>query len=361
MLEMASWLIAAMLQLPVVHLLLIGTSMLIMLIVLVPSKLDPEVAKHKVWVFLYSAAYVLLSRDTSFQLPPDPGKSTAPVVAKKRIVFVRHGESAWNECFNRRLDPWFLFRLLTALYREAMLLLCLDSVFIDSPLSSQGVAQARLLEAFLESEDGEELWKICENAVFACSCLRRAASTATVAFGNLLRGRPIWVLSSLQEISRNVDTLALAAPYMPPPLQAMMPQGHEADPSSPSHAIGSLQAAFHTGSKPLNSHGAHRLEAFCAWVFSSCAPTAMQPNIVVAGHSLWFRSFFQAYLPHSSYHECKHKKIVNCGVIAFDLELLQDRGCGVAEYRVVPESIVSLHGGFEGKKRSGAKVVDKDV
>lgn len=84
--------------------------------------------------------------------------------------------------------------------------------------------------------------------------------------------------------------------------------------------------------------------------------------MIVFGHSFWFRTFFQAYLPHTAAHECKVSKIVNCGAIAFDLELLRSPGESVGvdvphevsdpvfEYRVVPESISTLYGGFEQKK-----------
>jgi len=344
-------------QLPVLYVLLLGLSVLVMLIILTPARLDLASAQRKAVLCAYGAAYVVLSRDTNFQLPPDPGKSSATATAKKRIVFVRHGESAWNECFNRRLDLSFPARLISYLWQEAVLLLCVDSLFIDSPLSPEGIAQARLIEQFLEGEEGEELRRLCVSAVFTCSSLRRAASTAILGFVRFLGGgRPVWVLSCLQEISRNVDTLALAAPCCAPCLP-------EAGAVIGAGAVGCgsaalptqcLQAAFNKGNKSLGSHGAHRLEAFCDWVFSPCGPAALQPNVVVTGHSLWFRTFFQAYLPHSVYHECKQAKIVNCGVVAFDLELLQNPGGGPHEYRVVPESIVTIKGGFEGKKPAAA-------
>ena len=41
--------------------------------------------------------------------------------------------------------------------------------------------------------------------------------------------------------------------------------------------------------------------------------------VVAGGHSIWFREFFKTYLPFDS--EClgKKKKIVNCGMVSFDL------------------------------------------
>jgi len=317
---------------------------LLTLAVLVPPRLGLAALRRKAFLCTYGAAYVALARDGQFQLPPDPGKSWAPVAKTKRIVFVRHGESTWNECFNRKLDASWLARLLGALAREAALLLCLDSVFVDSPLSEEGLEQARFLERFLDSTAGEELRRLCESAVFASSCLRRAAATALTGFGRFLGGgRPVWALSCLQEISRNVDALVLAPPHQPPLLPCPGGPGAGAPPRC-------LQAAYNLGNKGLTSHGAQRLNAFCEWVFSECSPAALQPTVVVFGHSLWFKAFFQVYLPHTAYHECKHAKIVNCGVVAFDLEQLRVPDSADAEYRVRPESVVSMYGGFEEKK-----------
>merc|ERR1739848_327021 len=121
-------------------------------------------------------------------------------------------------------------------------------------------------------------------------------------------GAPInaWVLSCLQEISRNVDTLALAPPRCPPVLR----EG----------TVGKciLQAKYHEGSKSVSSNGGKRMDAFCEWIFSKISPAASSRTVVCAGHSLWFRTFFRAYLPHDSQHECKIDKIVNCGVVSFE-------------------------------------------
>ncbi|CAE8584677.1 unnamed protein product [Polarella glacialis] len=266
-------------------------------------------------------------------------RSKGIVLKTKRIVFVRHAESAWNACFNRGLDPMLPIRILVAVATEMSLLFCLDSLFFDSPLSQEGLAQAQRLQQFVRSESGQELRKICENAVFVCSCLRRAATTTLIGFKRSLKGgRPVWVLSCLQEISRNVDTLSLALPHCPPPVR-------DCDAST------GLQCNFNLGNKGLSSNGGVRLQSFCEWVFSDCSPAALQPTVVVGGHSLWFQTFFQAYLPHSAYHQCKHAKLVNCGAVMFDLELLQSSD-GRLEYRVVLDSLATLYGGFEEKKSS---------
>merc|ERR1712151_800547 len=111
-----------------------------------------------------------------------------------------------------------------------------------------------------------------------------------------------------------------------------------------------MQGAYNLGNKCLTLDGAQRFNAFCEWVFSECSPAALQPAVIVTGHSFWFRTFFQVYLPHSVYHVCKHAKIANCGVVMFDLEQLQGEEGGDVEYRVAPESIVTLYKGFDEKK-----------
>ena len=54
-------------------------------------------------------------------------------------------------------------------------------------------------------------------------------------------------------------------------------------------------------------------------------------------------------MPQTAVHVSKKKKIVNCGVVAFDLLLVEAPGVQ-SFYRIVPESIVEVYGGFEGKK-----------
>jgi len=118
-------------------------------------------------------------------------------------------------------------------------------------------------------------------------------------------------------------------------------------------AGGCLEAAYNCGNKGLEQRGAHRLHAFCEWIFSECGPAALQPTVIVTGHSFWFRTFFQVYLPRTAYHDCKHAKLVNCGVVMFELEQLQSPEGEGAEYRVAPESVVTLYGGFEEKQPRG--------
>jgi len=120
----------------------------------------------------------------------------------------------------------------------------------------------------------------------------------------------------------------------------------------PLHAYyeqGRLDTKLHHGNKPINSNGLKRMREFCASAFDEIDKDSM----VVAGHSLWFRSFFRRYLPRDFDHVSKKKKLVNGGIVGFKLERIRkgDGGDGDGEksswaYRIDPKSIVVLYGGF---------------
>jgi len=61
----------------------------------------------------------------------------------KRVIFVRHGESTWNDVFNRGFGPMFPVRLVHGLVQEAGVLISRSSYFVDSPLSKLGYKQAK--------------------------------------------------------------------------------------------------------------------------------------------------------------------------------------------------------------------------
>jgi hypothetical protein len=65
-------------------------------------------------------------------------------IQRKTVIFIRHGESKWNDIFNKgkgitRFGPMFVFRLFKAMFWETVKAVGGDSVFIDSPLSPEGV------------------------------------------------------------------------------------------------------------------------------------------------------------------------------------------------------------------------------
>ena len=95
------------------------------------------------------------------------------------------------------------------------------------------------------------------------------------------------------------------------------------------------------GNKSLGFRGIHRLEAFAQW-----AADRPESHVIVGGHSLWFRSFFQRYL--DGEHNAAKKKIVNCGVIAFDLKCGKDAS-GNDAFNVDSSTVRVIYGGFGGK------------
>lgn len=102
-----------------------------------------------------------------------------------------------------------------------------------------------------------------------------------------------------------------------------------------------IDTSMHTGNKPITTNGLLRLQDFCRVLFEDIK----KENVVCAGHSLWFRSFFRTYLPKDFDHISKAKKIQNGGCVGFTLEKrTTDNG---VFYEVDPTSIVVLHIGFQ--------------
>eukprot|EP00981_Chlorochromonas_danica_P009909 scaffold2913_cov181-Ochromonas_danica.AAC.3 len=127
---------------------------------------------------------------------PDPDDLLTKTCTTKTIIFIRHGESDWNHVFNK-----------------------------DSPLNLEGIDQAVELRKFLEDSTSlkgasdevvnhiRTLRGEGRSSIVVSSTLRRAVATTTVALWPRVERRheKIHILSSLQEISRNVDTYSLSA------------------------------------------------------------------------------------------------------------------------------------------------------
>jgi len=88
---------------------------------------------------------------------------------------------------------------------------------------------------------------------------------------------------------------------------------------------------------------AARMASFAQWCFEQGGSNGKA--IVVGGHSLWFKSFFQAYLGRRVDHIAKRRKMTNSGVISFTLQ----RGLVGRKmlYRIDESSIRVLYGGFK--------------
>jgi hypothetical protein len=109
-----------------------------------------------------------------------------------------------------------------------------------------------------------------------------------------------------------------------------------------------VDTKLHTGNKSLKSNGILRLNQFCADIFDQSK--LPKSTVIAAGHSLFFRSMFQVFLPRGVEHIGKKKKIVNGGVVMFTLrEATVDKR---KEYMIDPSSVVVVYGGF-GKHTKG--------
>merc|ERR1719336_1376584 len=186
-----------------------------------------------IWAFFY----FFLSSDKKCKKPDDGTVDRGGANTKHmKIVFIRHGESEWNAVFNEGSKITLPIRLVVALFHEARMIFDQDSLFMDSPLSEVGIEQAWKLMSVLASApakrlEPEQAKKPVEQlevndmiaiirgdageSILASSILRRALSTGLIALSPRLLKKTqsadkVQVMTNLQEISRNVDTLALA-------------------------------------------------------------------------------------------------------------------------------------------------------
>ena len=182
---------------------------------------------RKFQLALTGVTHMLLSRDKMGKAKKDPASITIDSAIKpKQIVFIRHGESEWNEVFNRGFGPSFLVRLTRAMLREFMMLTTRDSVFFDSPLSDTGIKQTQELIRFLQKVpnapgsvvdptvdkivailNGEK----AAGSVLTTSNLRRAIATGLITLWERLRQTQVIKRSVWQPICA-VSKLRLSHP-----------------------------------------------------------------------------------------------------------------------------------------------------
>ena len=229
------------------------------------------------------------------------------------------------------------------------------SWFYDSPTSTLGLNQVEDLSKFFQSTTDLNDTTVAEHVAvlmakpdaprskLLSSSLRRAVSTVAGGFKDRLARRPqekILIVPSLQEISRNPDTLSIT------PARTQI----EASWIDETSKICDFQSTFtnqtdmslHLGNKPVGTNGLKRMREFCNFVFSS---SVKEQYVVVGGHSIWFRSFFKTFLPYKVDHVGKQKKIVNCGVVAFTLMKVV-RKSGQSTYMIDPKTVDVVYGGF---------------
>eukprot|EP00928_Gymnodinium_smaydae_P035769 TRINITY_DN25113_c0_g3_i1.p1 TRINITY_DN25113_c0_g3~~TRINITY_DN25113_c0_g3_i1.p1 ORF type:complete len:438 (+),score=67.24 TRINITY_DN25113_c0_g3_i1:85-1398(+) len=310
----------------------------------------------KLRLYALGMAIMLFGRDKRWRKTEDPalfGELFATGERRtKRVILIRHGESLWNEVFNRGILR-LPFSLAKALIREAFLIPSDDSLFFDSPLNAEGMSQARSLARFLEASspgrrgDPSEMLEAdvaalrgdagAPAAVLTCSNLRRAMQTALLALPRLAGvTSKVRILSSLQEMTTNVDGVAIAPAGTVDPLEMMVGAGLACD--KPFCAEEYFDASENAGQKGIRAKGIDRMEAFCAWALAR-----PEPVVVVVGHSLYFRFLFKTYLPHSSRHQLKKQKMPNGGAVGLTLESTTN-GRGRQVFRIAENTITTIYG-----------------
>ena len=363
---------------------------------------NPPAAIRKAKLFYISILYLALCKDKKWKVPKD--KDPASFFTKelggslsttssnnnikyreKTIILIRHGESTWNDTFNAGDRNKVLFVLLFipnlvyAIVMETYFFIAgkdSESWFFDSALSSKGVGQGEDLRKFLKKERmrlgssgnvreesaiklllaiGEEQ---SPSSHVVSSNLRRAISTAAIGLADRFiattikhksaksNDDDILLLPALQEISRNPDALTI-----------LPPKGVAHPTWCDDHISGLPQGTFaklvdtkyHTGNKSLKSNGLIRLNEFASNLFDT--NKLPKSTVIAAGHSLFFRSFFQVFLPREFEHISKKKKLVNGGTVMVTLREATLEN-GRKEYIIDPKSIVVVYGGF-GKHTKG--------
>lgn len=384
---------------------------LLVVSLVVSVALNPSAAFRKFQLLVTTIRYLLFCKDKKWKVPEQDANvdayfatdsaassagasSKAPAIERKTVIFVRHGESTWNDTFNRGDRGMFGFvlnfvpNLVKAIAAEWFFWVILqasdESWFYDSPLSDKGLSQAQALQKFLQTDteysppnEADLILRLrgdrgaSHNATgntngkaaapgstkeaaanspaglssqLVSSNLRRALSTTIVGFQDRLAknydGDNILVLSCLQEISVNPDALSITPAHAPVSPAFTDPRTlrhyyHKGD---------RIDTSKNAGNKAVSSNGYQRMQEFCSIVFEDIP----KDTIIACGHSLWFKSFFQTYLPRDFDHISKRKKLVNGGTVGFTLERTRV-GTGEDQrwvYRIDPKHIVVLYGGF---------------
>lgn len=346
-----------------------------MIITILASLAYPAATLNKIRLLYLTLTFLIFSKDKTWETPRnDPAgaiimANSGVLKTSKRIIFIRHGESLWNSTFNKGersllefmigYVPFMIYSFATEWYLFVTGH-STESWFFDSPLSQKGINQARDLRDHLDSiangkhnasEEEKHLVRIMlgiqdsSKSVIVSSNLRRAIATCAIVFQRRLEQNrdhddDIVVMSDLQEASVNPDSLCIT------------PSGTEIQPSFADRSVkeadleGFFRSRFetkkyHRGNKALNSNGLIRMEQFASTIFRD---SPQKDYILVTGHSLWFRCFFQTYLSYDVEHIAKKKKIRNGGVVSFTLNQIYTGG--KERFWIDEDSISVFYNGF---------------
>ncbi|KAH8065698.1 hypothetical protein JL722_75 [Aureococcus anophagefferens] len=292
---------------------------------------------QKIRLYVYGALLMVFGRDKRWtRRPLDTAALAALGPTAKRIIFIRHGESEWNLIFNKGPKPLLPFKAILGLVREIKMFFALDmgSVLYDSPLNQEGLEQAQELASLLR---GDADWGDVPDPA------QRDADAATLRGG---ADAPLSSVVASSNLRRALQTCALA-------LQARVGAKRAEDRVHVLNCLQEVRRGFDLtmqgGNKNVRAYGQQRLDAFAEWAF-----TRPEDCVIVAGHSLFFQYFFKEYLPSDVDHVSKKFKVANGGIVACVLEKGQ-LSTGREVLAVKPESIATVHKGFDLKKKTKEK------
>lgn len=296
-----------------------------------------SIALSRINIFYYSTKYFLTFKDLPPSFTGSNRISISPSSKQKcfvngerklRVVFIRHGQSMWNSLFNSFGLGWPK-RFFTTMIMETLCFFFkpFDSALIDSPLSQKGRKEARDLSSFLERSTPFPFLLDPSRSVIVSSNLRRAMETALVGLAPRISETKerIVVDSSLQEGSSNIDAQSFSSQAKK---IAPMAIGTITDPRK---LYLSFSPYLNDGNKKIGEDVYIRMNRFVQHVFDGASSTCLKPvregygnndleEIIVVGHSGYFRNFFRRFLPESSQHIAKKKKMENCAVVEFVLQ-----------------------------------------
>lgn len=275
----------------------------------------------------------------------------------KHLIFIRHGESTWNETFNRG-KAFLLPRLIYSAFYELYLIIsgAGDSWFYDSPLSHVGRTQAETVRNLMRNPDKANNADVkvlngtsSDRSIVVCSNLRRCISTALICMWDRLARNEerVMMIPALQEATINPDGLAIT-PAGRHPRESWMDKtfggkGYDMARAYSRHVDSSLN----TGSKALDSNGLKRMGAFNNWLFDPASAAATADTVIVAGHSLWFKSYFATFHPDEGIgRNARRKKMKNCATVAFTVERIETQS-GKVVIRIDPMTTRVVHLGFK--------------
>jgi len=310
---------------------------------------------EKFFMYCEGSLFMVFSSDSKGLGPkknPDPEKIRTKDTLTKKIIFIRHGESDWNDVFNKGKNLGMIKRIAVAMWKELWMYPSKDSVFMDSALNTDGFEQAKDFQKYLfddqetaESFDSraKEILDVLRGSssstsLICASNLRRCIqTTTTIMWPRLQRTKEkIHICSSLQEISRNVDTKSLTDRKEIPDVSRLAKFI-----DGPLRPGDIYDASMNNGNKTYAFNGIKRMKAFNEWAFTKKVDT-----IIVGGHSLWFKHYFNTFLPFDKPHKAKQLKMKNTGAVSFTLHrTIGDDGTPL--YRVDESDLMAVYLGFE--------------